>query len=108
MSMYANIMISIMGVYFIEKLNRASIFSLVGFLFSFTNRLRMGVIMITTKMYHNINSFVSNRLRKPNIIGSKMAKNTVNVLTLIEFFIPNLTTKVCILSFLSALKSLSS
>ena len=106
--MYVNSMIRIMGVYFIEKLNRASIFSFVGFLFRLTNRLKMGVIIIRTKMYHNTNSFVEDRLRKPNIIGSEMAKNTMIVATLVDFFIPYLTTKVCILSFMSALKSLSS
>ena len=103
-----NSRISITGVYFIEKLYRYSIFSFVGFLFRLTNRLKMGVIIITTKMYHNTNSFDKDRLRKPNIIGSEMAKNTMIVATLVDFFIPYLTTKVCILSFTSASKSLSS
>ena len=101
-------MISITGVYFIEKLNRVSIFSFVGFLFRLTNWFKSGVIIITAKMYHNTNSFDKDRLRKPNIIGSEIAKKTMIVATLIDFFISYLTTNVCILSFTSASKSLSS
>ena len=101
-------MIRIIVVYFIEKLKRVSIFSFVGFLFRLINRFMIGIIIITTRIYHNTNSFDRDRLRKPNIIGSEIAENAMIVATLIDFFILYLTTNVCILSFSSASKSLIS